>query len=171
MDNEQEQPTPPPGVIVASNGAWKDAKTGRFVPGGQPDNMITVANTADYYRLRKQKQMEGLVLADRRLIDISPDYWGDLAEAMYRMAGNQKSAVAAVQATRMVGEMTGYLGSNGKDSDPVPAAGARLELGPDALSTLLEFISSQRQVDSPQAGAVLTASTGRAGAAEESEDS
>jgi len=139
-DNKRE---PPPGVIVASNGAWRDAETGRFVPGGPPvKTAITTENYADYHRLRKQRYVEGMLLADGRLRQVSADYWGDIAEAMYK-AGKGKG-VAAVQAAKLVGEMTGYLaGRSAASDDSVPAGGMRLELGGDAVAALVAVLASR----------------------------
>jgi hypothetical protein len=146
-ERQSGPPQPPPGVVVASNGAWRDEVTGRFVPGGKYDNKITEANTSEYHRMRQQKQLAGMLEADKRLYDMDPNYWGSLAVMRYTQAllGHD---VAAVNAHKLVGQITGNLpsGSNGKDrSDPVPAGGARVELGADAVARLLEFIAESRE--------------------------
>ena len=139
-----EQLTPPEGVVVASNGAWRDAKTGRFVPGGPAtSNAITEVNSAEYQRRWQQKKAEGMLLADGRLHEVSVDYWGDLAEAMYNLGNKVKGGVAAVQATKMVGQMTGYLADSGSDSSPA-AGTVRLEFGPEVIQAAIERITSKR---------------------------
>ena len=134
----------PDGVVVASNGAWKDKETGRFVKGmPAPDNAITKDNSADYFRMRQQKQVDGMLQADRRLYDLSAEYWGDLAEAMYNV-GLDGKGVAQVQAVKMVGDMTGFLSSGNSGQDPVPPGGARLELGAGSLETIAEYLREYR---------------------------
>ena len=143
-DNSQDIPD---GVIVASNGAWRDAKTGRFVKGMPATyNAITEENTSDFLRLRQQKQAEGMLEADRRLQHISPDYWGDLAESMFELGKGEKGGIAAVQAVKMVGQMTGYLpsGNGAGGSDAVQPGGARLEIGAGALADLLALVEHAR---------------------------
>lgn len=145
---EESQPGPPEGVIVASNGAWRDAKTGRFVPGGNPINAITEENAAEYHRLWQQKKLAGLLSANYRLAEVagsSDNGWANVAGAMYDTALDDKSRVAAVQAARLLGEMTGYLGSNGKSGDPAPAAARiTLELSPEGLEAARAIIGAAR---------------------------
>jgi hypothetical protein len=129
---QDEQPTPPPGVVVASNGAWRDAETGRFVPGGDPINKITEENSAEYHRLQADKKLAGILASNGKLSSLagsSDEGWANVAGAMYETALDRKSRVAAVQAGRLLGEMTGYLpsGKNG-GSDPLPAGGSRITL-------------------------------------------
>ena len=143
-DNGQDVPE---GVIVASNGAWRDKKTGKFVPGGMPTNAITEQNATDFHRLWEQKKVEGMLLAERRLADIDVDYWGTLAESMFQLGKGEKGGIAAVQAVKMVGQMTGYLpsGNGGSGSDPVQPGGARLEIGAGALADLLALVQHARE--------------------------
>jgi len=144
MDDNQEREVPE-GVVVASNGAWRDAQTGRFVKGMPATyNAITAENSSDLLRIRRQKQLEGILAADARLRGVSQDYWGDIAEHMYRQATSEKPGVAGVQAAKLVGEMTGLLasGRNG-DSDPVPEGGARLELGAGAVQALVSVLAAR----------------------------
>ena len=142
-DNGQDVPE---GVIVASNGAWRDENTGKFVKGGSPITKITEENAIDYHRIRQQKQAEGMILANQRLYDISGDWWGDLAESMFQLGKGEKGGIAAVQAVKMVGQMTGYLpsGNGGSGSDAVQPGGARLELGAGALADLLALVQHAR---------------------------
>ena len=144
MDNKDNR-EPPPGVIVASNGAWQDEKTKRFVKGGKPVTAITSDNSIEYHRIRKQKQLDGMLQANRRLYDLSVDYWGDVAESMYNTSTDGKG-VAAVQAARMVGEMTGYLAGRGAAGDDgPPPAGMRLELGADAVIALAGLLADREK--------------------------
>ena len=147
---EDAQPIPPDGVVVASNGAWRDATNGRFVPGGPAvSTAITKENAVDYLLLREQKKLEGLVAANEMLTTRAGtpgNGWQKIAGAMYSTALDKKSRVAAVQAARLLGEMTGYLGS-GKDGGSGSAAGrasVTVDLDQDAL---MEFITSRRQQD------------------------
>jgi hypothetical protein len=135
---------PPAGVVVASNGAWRDEKTKRFVKGGKPENMITPENSPEYHRMRQQKQADGMLQADKRLYDLSPEYWGDLAESMFYLGKGEKGGIAAVQATKMVGQMTGYLDADRAGADLVPPGGARLELGAGVVEDIFKYIQEYR---------------------------
>lgn len=158
MDEEHEleivdeQPKPPPGVVVASNGAWRDEKTGRFVPGGPVvSTAITKENADSFQQLIAEKKFSGIVAANNGAGRLSPsgmaeDTWADIAEKLAGEAIDGKG-IARVQSAQTLGRMTGLLpGGNGRSrDDSPPAAGARLELGPGALDRLLEFISENRE--------------------------
>ena len=134
----------PDGIVVLSNGTWKDKETGRFVPGGKNSDAITKENSHDYARMRQQKQADGMLQADKRLYDVNPEYWGELAESMYNLGLGDKGGIAAVQATKMVGQMTGYLDADRAGADPVPPGGARLELGVGVVEDIFKYIQEYR---------------------------
>lgn len=137
----------PDGVVVASNGAWRDAETGRYVAGGQPDNMITSENATDYHRLREQKKIEGILAANGSLAEAagSPSAaWGKVARAMYDTSLDPKSRIAAVQAARLLGDMAGFLSSGGNGADPVAPGAMRLELGAGVAEDIFDYISQHR---------------------------
>jgi hypothetical protein len=139
---------PPAGVIVASNGAWRDSETGRFVPGGPVVDTAITKDNADSFRLiREQKKLEGLLVSNAKLAEVagSPgDGWANVAGAMYDTARDKKSRVAAVQAARLLGEMTGFMSGAGNGSDPVPPGGARLELGAGVVEDIFKYIQEYR---------------------------
>ena len=136
---------PPAGVIVASNGAWRDKETGKFVPGGPAlTSSITPSNTNEYQLMRKQKQADGMLQADKRLYDTNPEYWGELAESMYNLGMGDKGGIAAVQAAKMVGQMTGYLDADRAGSDPVPPGKMRLEFGEGFVEDMFKYIQEYR---------------------------
>ncbi len=147
MTDEEKQPEPPEGVIVASNGAWRDATTGQFVKGmPATDNAFTPENSIDIQHIRRQKQLEGMIAADKRLYDIDPDYWGGMVESMYNLACQEKGT-GSVKGAELAGRMTGNLassaGSNG--SDPVPPGGGRVDLGEGVMERLHELLVHARE--------------------------
>ena len=139
---------PPAGVIEASNGAWRDSETGRFVPGGPVVDTAITKDNADCFRLiREQKKLEGLLAANSELARVagSPGQaWSNVAGAMYDTSLDSKSRVAAVQAARLLGEMTGFMAGSGNGSDPVPPGGARLELGSGVVEDIFKYIQEYR---------------------------
>jgi hypothetical protein len=139
---------PPPGVIVASNGAWQDAETRRFVKGGKPVTAIRDTETAiEYHRLLKEKKVAGILAADGRLQTKSPDYWGDLAVAMYEQGKGKGSQ--APKAVELVGKMTGYLAA-GRQDDGGPAPGtARIEFDAEFIAEVKARIDSHRGQEPP----------------------
>src|SRR3989337_1506907 len=59
---------PPAGVIVASNGAWLDAETGKFTHGGQPRTAIkTTSQAVALANLRWQRAAAAATTGLKRL--------------------------------------------------------------------------------------------------------
>jgi hypothetical protein len=136
---------PPAGVIVASNGAWRDKDTGQFVRGmPATTNAITPENSSDLLRLRKEKQLAGMLEADRRLFDADPEYWGTASIAMFELA-LEKKGTGSVKAFEAVGRATGNLGTDRAGNDPVPPGGARLELGAGVVEDIFKYIQEYRE--------------------------
>ena len=140
----------PDGVVVASNGAWRDAETGRFVQGGQPETAITAENSIEYQRLWQEKKVLASLAAEGGLASAfkgkpTPlSAWSHIVEKQASLA--IKKDYTSTKAADFVGKATGYLASDrGNGSDPVPAGGARLEIGADGLDRLLEIITTIRE--------------------------
>ena len=135
---------PPPGVRVLSNGAWVSQETGRFVKGMPAvTTAITKENSHDLLRIRKQKQLDGMLEANRRLYDMDPEYWGSAAVAMYELA-LEKKGTGSVKAFEAVGKATGNLAA-GRQDDSGPAPGtARIEFDAEFIAEVKARIDSHR---------------------------
>ena len=149
---DDTQPIPPDGVVVASNGAWRDAETGQFVKGmPATDNAITSENTGDFQRVQRIRKWKAQLAAGVGLAEIKPaenelEAWAQMTKAMGEMALDKKG-VASVRAYEAAGKATGFIGTNGKDGGSGPAPGrasVTVDLDQDAL---MEFITSRRQQD------------------------
>jgi hypothetical protein len=135
---------PPPGVVVASNGAWRDAETGQFVKGGMP--VTAIQNTEQaiaYHSIRKQKQLDGMLEANRRLYDMDPEYWGSAAVAMYELA-LEKKGTGSVKAFEAVGKATGNLAAGRQDDGGPPPGTARIEFDAEFIAEVKARIASHR---------------------------
>ena len=139
---------PPAGVIVASNGAWRDKDTGQFVKGGQPENMITPENATDYHQHRQEKQIMAALAAEGGLASAFPNNptayaaWAHIVEKHAQLS--TKDDYTSTKAADFVGKATGYLSSAGNGSDPVPPGGARLELGSGVVEDIFKYIQEYR---------------------------
>ena len=150
MSDNKDQPArdPPEGVIVASNGAWRDKDTGRFVPGGQPENMITTENATDFHQHRQQKQIMAALAAEGGLASAFPNNptafgaWSHIVEKQAQLS--TKDDYTSTKAADFVGKATGYLVSDRAGSDPVPPGGARLELGSGVVEDIFKYIQEYR---------------------------
>ena len=140
---------------MASNGAWQDVKTGRFIAGGKPVTAIQDTETAiAYHRLKEEKQLAGMLAANNGAGRLSPsgmaeDTWADIAEKLASEAIDGKG-IARVQSAQTLGKMTGFIpgaGKNGNDSGPAPG---RLRVTADMdQDQLMEFISNWRAAGQP----------------------
>ena len=146
MTSEEKQPTPPEGVIVASNGAWRDATTGQFVKGMPAvDTAITRENAVQFQQYRQDKKLNGMVAANNGAGRLSSsglpeDTWADIAEKQADLALNGAGYVA-VKATETLGRMTGFLASgSGQDRDQVDGIRITGEISASALADAMALV-------------------------------
>src|SRR3990167_3942877 len=116
--------------VIAKNGAIRDPVSGRIVanPGGGT-TAITPANASEYHQLYAQKRLEAELAAGRGLARVAVsgpsefDAWSDIAENMAGLALNSdpRDGRVRVEATRVVGEMTGFIAERGRNTGELTA--------------------------------------------------
>jgi hypothetical protein len=112
-------------------------------------NAITAENSHDFLRLREQKKLEGLLVANDLLAEeagSAGDGWKKVTKAMYQTTQDKKSRVAAVQAARLLGDMTGYLPSgNGRQDSGPPPGKARIEFDASFVADVKARLAEMRE--------------------------
>src|SRR3990167_1443945 len=138
---------PPEGVIVASNGAWLDAETGKFSPGGKPRTAIkTTSQAVALANLRWQRAAAAATTGLKRLSNKQSALhaWSKIVEHQGGLAMDPKAKRSSTEAARFVGQATGFLRDRQSGGEP-PATGATMQISSEVGLAIAEMLASRQR--------------------------
>jgi hypothetical protein len=135
----------PVDIVVAKNGALRDAKTGRIVPGGKITTAITPSNAVAMANSRWQKYHAAAVrgLRSRSASNNALDAWSDIVAAQADLATDTDKGRASTEAARFVAQAVDAVPNRqaaGGGDNPAVA----LNLNAQALKMLIDAVQQAR---------------------------